>query len=174
MIDLLGEDHQLRPVVIHLCWPSSEKFSFNLTEWFRPVGMELRAEAERLPELALRAARSVSAGDATMTQEQKVIRAKVGVFELAEQLGNASQACKMMGYSRHSFYRFKELYDKGGELGACRDQPEEADLKNCVAPVTKTAVVAVAIGQTDLETQRDHNVVGSATIRRCVDRRAER
>jgi hypothetical protein len=35
-----------------------------------------------------------------MTQEQKVIRAKVGVLELAKQLGNVSQACKMMGYSR--------------------------------------------------------------------------
>ena len=50
-----------------------------------------------------------------MTQAQKVIRAKVGLLELAKQLGNSlpprrrgvSQACKMMGYSRDSFYRLR-------------------------------------------------------------------
>ena len=43
-----------------------------------------------------------------MTTEQKIIRAKVGLLELPKQLGNVSQACKMMGYSRDSFYRFEE------------------------------------------------------------------
>jgi hypothetical protein len=38
-----------------------------------------------------------------MTTEQKIIKTKVGVLELAKQLGNVSQACKIMGYSRDSF-----------------------------------------------------------------------
>jgi hypothetical protein len=39
-----------------------------------------------------------------MTTEQKIIRANVGLLELAKQLGNVSQASKMRGYSRDSFY----------------------------------------------------------------------
>jgi hypothetical protein len=39
-----------------------------------------------------------------MTTEQKIIKTKVGVLELAKQLGNVSKACQVMGYSRDSFY----------------------------------------------------------------------
>ena len=42
-----------------------------------------------------------------MTTEQKIIKTKVGVLELAKQLGNVARACRIMGYSRDSFYRFK-------------------------------------------------------------------
>ena len=42
-----------------------------------------------------------------MNQEEKILKPKLHLLELSKQLGNVSQACKIMGYSRDSFYRFK-------------------------------------------------------------------
>ena len=74
-----------------------------------------------------------------------IIKHKVGLLNLAEELGNVSKACQVMGVSRDTFYRYQELVDEGGLEALISKSRRTPNLKNHVDPDTEKKVCEYAI-----------------------------
>jgi hypothetical protein len=82
-----------------------------------------------------------------MTTEQKIIKPKLGWLARGRQLGNVSQACRDMGYSRDSFYRFQELYGVGGVEALREISRRTPNLRHRVPETIEAAGVVLAVEQ---------------------------
>ena len=75
----------------------------------------------------------------------KIIKHKVGLLNLAEELGNVSKACKVMGLSRDTFYRYKAAVEEGGVEALFDKSRRQPNHKNRVESAIEDAVTAYAI-----------------------------
>ena len=105
---------------------------------------------------------------------QSIIKHKMGLLNLAEELRNVSQACRVMGVSRDTFYRVKEAKENGGIEALLHKDRRRANLKNRVDETVEQAILSFALdnpaaGQVRVSNElRKQNIIVSPTGVRSV------
>ena len=102
-----------------------------------------------------------------MSTHPTVIKHKVGLLRLAEELGNVSHACKVMGYSRDTFYRYRQAVEDGGVDALLDRSRRKPNFRNRTAPEIEEAIVALAIAQPALGQVRVSNELRKRGRRIC-------
>ena len=109
-----------------------------------------------------------------MTTAEKLIKNKLGLLQLASYLQNVSEACRVMGYSRDTFYRVKKAHDEGGIEALKEKNRRKPNIRNRVSEDVEQAVVELSFenpsyGQKRAsDTLRQRGIFISAAGVRCV------
>ena len=80
-----------------------------------------------------------------MTTQEKLVKRKLSIIELAEFLKNVSQACRINGVSRQHFYDIKKAYAEHGIEGLKEKSRRKPCVKNRVAPEIEEAVLTMSL-----------------------------
>lgn len=121
-----------------------------------------------------------------MTKADPRVASKVALLRLAEELGNVAQACRIMGYSRDSYYRLKKQFDAGGESALINQSRSRQLRKNQVAEASQQRILELAFEQPELGQRKvaeiltsegmkiSHNGVRSVWLRYDLETRQKR
>jgi transposase len=74
-----------------------------------------------------------------------IIKNKAGLLNLAQELGNISKACKVMGFSRDTFYRYQNAVEEGGVEAFINKSKRGPNRKNRIDPIIEEVIVKLAI-----------------------------
>jgi hypothetical protein len=95
--------------------------------------------------------------EATMTtvQREKIARRKLSLLQLAQEMGNVSRACRIVGYSRQQFYEIRRNYQVYGAEGLIDRLPgARGSHPNRVSEEVEAAVLEHALAQPTHDAQR--------------------
>lgn len=81
------------------------------------------------------------------TVNQSAIKHKIGLLNLAQELGNVSKACKMMGFSHDTFYRYQHAKEEGGVEALFEANRRKPNIRNRVEQHIEDAVCKMALNQ---------------------------
>lgn len=109
---------------------------------YQPEGTKSKKTKVRRPPMGGLAPKS-----RVMTLNDKIIRNKVGLLKLAEELGNVSKACQMMGLSRDTFYRYKTAVEEGGVEALLDKNRRVPNLRNRIDEHVEKRICELALEQ---------------------------
>ncbi len=79
-----------------------------------------------------------------MINDESNVTRKLALLELAERLGSVSEACRIIGVSRDTFYRAKQAFKTAGPEGLKNITRRKPNFKNRVPAAVEEAVLSLS------------------------------